>query len=500
MCHAALLLLALTACSPNEVEESGTPPGTVDPAGFLSRDDGWRRGDLHMHTEWSDGWDDVATVIAIGEYLEDPEFLAYHPEYEGNGLDFIAITDHRTVDGQADPDYHSDRLVLLGGEEFGSPGHAGVIGVHTFVDHDPDDDGTTLADIQAGVQATHDQGAVFSPNHPFYSDIPFPWDFRDHDALEVWNSGWGLMAGEMTRAYLDEWEASHGAASPLYVRALDVQGQGCEQQALAWYEVQLSRGIHVALVGGSDRHVLLMVGFPTTWIRAGSYDEAGLVQGIRDRHTFVSRTPASAQVAVEIDHDGVLYEMGDEVAIPATGADVPIRVRVGRSDGSLVRVIQGSAVESDEVLATATLGQVVFESPVSGVDATFDTTLSVQPGDWFYVTVLDSLVAPGLTDDQAAFVEGLASETVKVEKEDWTSLAAAVGDIIEGDALGNADECDADDWEPTVLQCVTVDTSGMGTFFVPDLYDRALNATMTDGDIDGQAMGAVTSAVMFTAR
>ena len=35
--------------------------------GILHREDGWLRGDLHIHSTHSDGYDDVATDIAIAE-------------------------------------------------------------------------------------------------------------------------------------------------------------------------------------------------------------------------------------------------------------------------------------------------------------------------------------------------------------------------------------------------------------------------------------------------
>jgi len=490
-----LLLLAL-ACNP-PLDDTGEP----DHAGIALREDGWLRGDLHMHTEHSDGWDDVATVIALAEYLDSETFVAFHPEYADNGLDFIAITDHRMIDAQFDPDYHSDKVVLVGGEEFGSAGHANLFGVHTFVDHDPDHDGVTLADIGAAVSATHAQGAVISPNHPFLPQTPFPWDIRDHDGIEVWNSGWGLMSPEYTDAHLLEWEASHGAASPLFRRAMQTTGQGASMQALTWYEAQLARGLHVAVLGGSDRHAVLSPGFPTTWIRTESVDEEGVVAGIADRHTFVARTPASAQVLLTVTVGGTQWEMGDEVPIPASGAEVEIDVRVGRADGGRLQVVYGSAVATDEALKTADLGQVVLEEDVVGDAHLASTTRSVVPGDWLYPVVLEPLYADGLTPAQRDQVHEGAVAAVATADEDFIGLAQLfVSYVSDPEMLTHAGTCDPTNWDPWMLQCLPADAEGLGSFYVPDWLDRALNVTTEQNAVTDWCMGAVGSAVRFVAE
>jgi len=67
--------LCLSSCAqdPEEITEDPVE------SGLRLRQEGWLRGDLHMHTMWSDGDDGAATTIAIAEYLEDPVFLDAHP-------------------------------------------------------------------------------------------------------------------------------------------------------------------------------------------------------------------------------------------------------------------------------------------------------------------------------------------------------------------------------------------------------------------------------------
>ncbi|MBM4372014.1 MAG: CehA/McbA family metallohydrolase, partial [Deltaproteobacteria bacterium] len=279
---------------PGEPGDTTWPDPEVDP-GVRMRTSGWMAGDLHLHSQHSDGEDSVAAVIQLAEYLEDPVFLAAHPEYHGNPLDFLSITDHRTVSQQSDPDHHSDRLVLLGGEEYGGPGHACLWGITEHIPH-----GDTHESYRQGVEAAHAAGGLFSINHPFTAKITFPWDVRTHDALEVVNTRWGVMGPSIAPEFLEAWELEHGPASPFFRKATLFPGIGGNQQALVFYEAQLTLGVHVALVGGSDRHTLFPVGFPTTWVRSEGPDAQGILEGIRRRHTFVSRTPVSATVEVEV--------------------------------------------------------------------------------------------------------------------------------------------------------------------------------------------------------
>ena len=472
-----------------------------DTVGVATREAGWYRGDLHMHTEWSDGWDDTATVIRIAEALDGEDMVAAHPEFAGNGLDFIAITDHRTVDVMRDPAWTSEQLVLIGGEEWGSTGHAGALGITAFVDHDPDGDGATLADVIGGAEAAHAQGGVFSINHPFLPGNPFPWDLRIHDGVEVWNSGWALMSPSFSATDLAEWEADHGPASPIFARAVQDQGRGASFQSLTFYEAMLARGVHVAVIGGSDRHVLVLPGFPTTWIRAQERTIAGLIQGIRDRHTFLSRTPVSTQVLLSVETAaGAQYEMGDEIPVPAAGGEVTVTVRVGRGDGGLLRLIAGEAVESDEALAQATLGEVALEEDVVGSDHVATITIAVKPGSWFYPMVLDPLVRPDLTPEEADYVREVAVKAAATGDEDFAGLANLAVDAIDFDVLLDASLCDPAAWQPDMLQCLPEDDLGTGSFYVPDRFDRAFNVVVENGEITDWCMGALGSAVRFVAE
>ncbi len=494
--HRSLLpILLLCACPrPQDTSDSGTTPGPLPQ--ITTPADGWLRGDLHLHTTYSDGWDEVPAVIEMAEYLTWPEFLAFNPEFQDNSLDFLALSDHRTVDQDYDAGFDSDLLIMVPSEEFGSSGHANVPGVSSFVDHDPDGDGVSTEDIQAGVDATHAQGAVFSANHPYSPDIMFPWDVEGIDTIEVWNSGWLLASPPTTEQDLADWEASRGAASATYRRGIQAAGRGASGQALTWVEALLSRGQHPGLVGGSDRHAIVLPGFPTTYVEAESADLPGVIDAMASRRSFVTRSPISAQLLGTISVDGAEYGFGDQVPVPPGGAEVTISVQVARAEGGLVRLLQGGQVASDEDLEATTLSVAVAEESIDGPEHLLEHSFRAEPGDWLYPLVLEPLFAPGISEEQQQLV--LDTATMAAESgADAMNIATAVAPLLDTDLLANPDDCDPEDWQPDMLQCSLADMDGLASFYIPDMLDRAMNAWMEDSQVTGYCMGAVASAVVF---
>ncbi len=482
---------------PDTSDDPGPPP--PDPALRL-RAAGWMAGDLHTHTVHSDADDPVSVAVALAEYVQSASFLAFHPEYVGNPIDFIALTDHRTVTQNSDPDFHSDSVVLIPGEEFGGPGHAGIWGLSSVINHDPGGDGSNRDDYLAGAEAAHAQGALFSMNHPSLPNIPFAWDVRTHDAMEVWNTRWALQGTAYSPANLEKWEAANGPASPFFRRAVQVQDEAGSGQFLRFYEAQLSLGIHVALVGGSDRHLMFAEGFPSTWVKADSRDVVGVLDGIRARHTFVTRTPVSATVEMSLIVGGTTYQMGDQIPVPADGVEVSVSIRVTRAAGGRVRLVKGSQVASDEDLATAPLGQVAFESPVVGDDFTVMKNLTLLPGDWVYPVVHETLIPDGLDPALAAKVPAMALAASQYTEANYASVISALIDFIDQDVVLSPELCDPAIWVATDCQCMTADDNGMASFFIPDWIDRILNVLTEAGQTSEWSMGAVGSAVRCVAQ
>lgn len=238
-------------------------PGVPSPEGFGD----WYAGDLHSHTQYSD---DVCETPAceepytwgysVGEQIRNAEL---------RGLDYVALTDHNTVETHTDPEYGSELVTLLDGYEHSlSNGHGGIIGVDSYFEEPTGD----LAGLSAMLEGVHDAGGLGIINHP-RTDISSTWEYETPapmDAVEVWSIAWYLR-DELTQGTLSS----------------------NNHESLALYDAYLNAGYQLAAVGGSDSHwratnLLQGVGQPTTWVNAADDTESSLVEGIREGQTFVS--------------------------------------------------------------------------------------------------------------------------------------------------------------------------------------------------------------------
>lgn len=167
-------------------------------------DAGWYCGDLHQHTSYSDGYQDVGTV-----FLSD---LA-------NGLDFGFVTDHNSVDGLAEWSRGGELMTSGGCELFTAipgmevtteMGHYNSLGTSALVD-----DSTTSGkdDIQRIADDIHRAGGIAQINHPFLTDgMGFTeWSvLNSFDTYELWNGkgvtneGANLMAKEKWFSLLND--------------------------------------------------------------------------------------------------------------------------------------------------------------------------------------------------------------------------------------------------------------------------------------------------------
>jgi hypothetical protein len=80
---------------------------------------------------------------------------------------------------------------------------------------------------------------------------------------------------------------------------------------------------------------------------------------------------------------------------------------------------------------------------------------------------------------------------------DFTAISKIAGSLMDPEVFADPGECDPEEWETMLLQCVVADQRSPGTFFVPDLLQRAFHAMTIDGEPTGWTMGAIGSAVLF---
>ena len=181
----------------------------------------WYAGDLHTHTEHSDG---ALTVDELADHAFD------------TGLDFVAVTDHNTVSHHPLLPGASERsgvLLIPGQEVTAELGHASVWGADTWIDF--------RKPAAKWMQSAAKHGGLFCVNHPLDSDRAWRHPLTTQPSIaEVWPSTWRDRARGGPLA----WARRHPAA--------------------------------VVPVGGSDFH-----GLSRRPVRAGVAGDVGARRGVR---------------------------------------------------------------------------------------------------------------------------------------------------------------------------------------------------------------------------
>lgn len=323
---------------------SGTTPtspgGTTTPTG--PRPGRWWKGDLHSHS---------------APYSQDADHQGGDPPgmcfflAETAGLDFLALTDHRTMDQVNDPSYRANTLTILDGEEWGGSVHVGMVGLTRQVPEIDSSRGpsTINSQVQAAFDEAHRQGGVVILNHPCQKGKENIYLSRDFDAVEVWNSYWALALPngyvDTNDQNIDDKLRSEGLlqlgedCSPELREAVAHQGGAANYQALKLWEAHLNRGRKKAAVGGGDRHMLIFPGIPTTRVFAATQSQADILQGIREARTWVgSWGGPEVEFTADADGDGVFEAIiGDSVPL---NRPVRYRARVQNAQGGRLDVIR----------------------------------------------------------------------------------------------------------------------------------------------------------------
>lgn len=282
--------------APGEVRVPGMPrAGAV--AGGANGGGRWYRGDLHAHSEHSDGANTVDEIVAYTRQV---------------GLDYFALTDHNTIS-------HWDALarlndgapLLIPGEEITMyGGHANVWGLEDWIDFR----GSDSDRVRALVEDAQRRGSLFSINHP---DSPIPWlhpAVRGYEAIEVWNAPWRWF----------------------------------NEPALLRWTAHLDAGERMVAVGGSDSHCVPPAkmtqpngpGEPCTWVYVeGPLSQRGVLDAVARGHVFISEAPTGPYIDLraDADGDGVFEALPGDVLRAAPGALVRYRIRYRGPDGKHIR-------------------------------------------------------------------------------------------------------------------------------------------------------------------
>ena len=229
-------------------------PQLPDPA-----EPNWYRGDLHMHTIYSDG-SGTPTEVAV---------VAVE-----HGLDFFGITDHNRAQSPVGlvPQGNGWPVLVPGVEVTTYAGHFNVWGTGTWYDFRE----LTAEGLQRSVDEALADGGTVSLNHP----KPFgpEWEFDEvtgFHVIEAWNGWWARFNAD----------------------------------SLGWWHRQLGDAHALPMIGGSDMHKHQShgapsrpldpprIGFPTTWVNVeGELTTESILAAVREGRTFMSESPSGPQL------------------------------------------------------------------------------------------------------------------------------------------------------------------------------------------------------------
>jgi hypothetical protein len=259
----------------------------------------WYRGDMHLHTVYSDGRR-LPSEVAAGA--------------RAAGLDYIVSTDHNTSASHAVwGDYAGPDLLVITGEEITTRnGHYTALGLPagTWIDwrYRAADGG-----LARFVQEIHKAGGLAVAAHPLATCVACGWKFgyAGMDAIEVWNGPWTPD----------------------------------DEAVLANWDNLIVSGSWIPAVGDSDGHSESdVIGLPHTVVHAEGLDRASILAGVKAGRAWIAESSAvdlsfTASAGTRQAGIGQRLEVDD-------GAPVTVTLTVDGAPGNAVRLItdQGQRV------------------------------------------------------------------------------------------------------------------------------------------------------------
>lgn len=197
-------------------------------------------GDLHIHSDASDGKYDAHTLAKLAKKKK---------------LDFIALANHNNCSENLCLPRENNLTFIPAVEWTHYNGHMNFFGVsepfeNSFIANDE----SQAAEL---IQNARKKGALISVNHPKCSLCPYLWKNEDFDTVEIWN-------GPMTARNL---------------------------RAIEYWTSLLRQGRKLPAIGGSDYHRPLnpaRIANPVTAVLSESRSSEDILKAIAQGHCFVT--------------------------------------------------------------------------------------------------------------------------------------------------------------------------------------------------------------------
>ena len=236
---------------------------------------GWYKGELCCFSKYSIGSETVGELIKRAEK---------------DGLDFLAITDINTLKSIEDPEYRSDKLVLIPAMKWGNDqmGYALV-----YCPRTPLDSPTTIPEAQAECLRVQAQGGIFAIAHPCFPTGFWRWGLNYVNAIQVWCREWRAIP-PLTLDKLDDWLKEKKDGKFIYslaaaVNESKIASVSANSQSARFWDYEIARGAMVCGIAGShSSNPSVPLGTPITYVRAENKSLAAILEGLRLGRTYVS--------------------------------------------------------------------------------------------------------------------------------------------------------------------------------------------------------------------
>lgn len=207
---------------------------------FEKEEYSWLFGDLHVHSDASDGQHDIPTLAKKAKAM---------------GLDFLAVTNHNNYSENFSLPRIPGLTLIPGVEWTHYRGHMNFFGIRqpflgSFI-------ANNIEQMEQIVKEARENGAVISANHPKCPMCPYLWENETaFQLIEIWN-------GPMRKANMD---------------------------GIAWWTKFLTWGRKISAVGGSDfhrDHQPAKMGRPVTAVYAKSPSVEDIMDAIVQGRSYI---------------------------------------------------------------------------------------------------------------------------------------------------------------------------------------------------------------------
>jgi predicted metal-dependent phosphoesterase TrpH len=277
------------------------------------------RGDMHMHTNHSDGAGTVAEAVQNRDHA---------------GLDFIFITDHWGVTQKRECVRYEN--VWWGQEPGTQHHHLGILGIDRKFE--------PQQDLAADYQAVIDRGGVPYIPHPTGWFPVTRYNEEQIQALDLLGDNFTIEIINGANQIFDCWDIT-------------------DQMSVELWDKHLKQGKHVTALGNTDAHLPHAVGDVWTGILADELSMEAMMDGVKRGSAFVSDGPI-VDLTAEVDGTNIA---GLGQTLKPDGKAVTLRILAADVTGlQTVRLIRD--------------GEVIREWNPAGADAVSDSLADVDAG------------------------------------------------------------------------------------------------------------------------